>query len=183
MKKKLTETLKQNDLELVVSDRIHVDEYKSKMGNDEDIVVLSFKTMNKEPGMDLVDFIEKGFEFVLDADVSSGELGEGDYLVFVELERTPGVIDQIIKIVDELQNLTGIKLSEYKVSYGKSVKKYPLKKDVLEQLIPLTAEAYLQQFPPKDDMDPVRTAAGIPEKTTAPINDWTEGLRVAGGIK
>ena len=61
------------DLNRLVHNELHIDEYKSKMGTDEDVCVISFKVSGKEPGADLVSFIEKGYDFVLDADVSSGE--------------------------------------------------------------------------------------------------------------
>ena len=40
----LNEGLEQHDLKRLVHPELHVDEYKSKMGKDEDIVVLSFKS-------------------------------------------------------------------------------------------------------------------------------------------
>jgi hypothetical protein len=92
----LNENLKTHDLIDLVSHRVHIDEYKSKMGSDSDVVVLSFKVKGKEPGLDLVDFIEKAYPFVLDADVSSGELDDGEYLVFVELERRSRVVEQML---------------------------------------------------------------------------------------
>ena len=69
----LNENLEHNDLKRLVHPELHIDEYKSKMGDDSDVCVVSFKVSGKEPAADLVSFIEKGYEFVLDADVSSGE--------------------------------------------------------------------------------------------------------------
>ena len=67
-------SLRANDLRDLVRDIFEVDSYKSKMGEDKDVSVLSFEVDVKEAAEDLVNFIEKGFEFVLDADVSPGEL-------------------------------------------------------------------------------------------------------------
>lgn len=61
------------------------------MGKDEDVVVISFKVKDKFPAIDLMEFIEKGYTFVLDADMSSGEERDGTYSVFVELERSKDV--------------------------------------------------------------------------------------------
>ena len=88
----LSEGLEQGDLDRLVHRKLHVDEFKSKMGSDADIIVLSFKVDGKEPARDLMNFIERGYEWILDADISSGELDDGQYLVFAELERDP--IDQ-----------------------------------------------------------------------------------------
>lgn len=181
--KKLTEGLRQNDLVDTISDRIHIDEYKSKMGRDEDIVVVSFKSYSKEPGLDLADFFEKSYDFVLDADVSSGEIGDGDYLVFVELERSPKVIEQILKMVEESTNATGVEMKDMKFRYGKSIKKYDLTPENLEALVPTTADAYLSKFPSNDEVDQMQDLAGIPVESKAPRNEWTDGWRILGGIK
>ena len=59
----LKENLEKGDLKRLVNPEIHIDEYKSKMGDDADIVVLSPKVKGKEPSTDLVNFIEKGYDF------------------------------------------------------------------------------------------------------------------------
>ena len=87
LRPKLFEGLRGGDLEGLVSDRFTVDQYKSKMGNDADILVMAFKVTDKFPATDLMEFIEKGYPYVLDADMSTGEEKDGEYRVFVELER------------------------------------------------------------------------------------------------
>jgi len=68
----LRESLEHGDLKRLVHDELHVDEFKSKLGDDHDVVVVSFKVAGKEPANDIVSFVEKGYEWVIDADVSSG---------------------------------------------------------------------------------------------------------------
>ena len=58
----ITEGLEANDLKRLVHNELHIDEFKSKMGRDEDVVVISFKVTGREPAEDLVNFIEKGYE-------------------------------------------------------------------------------------------------------------------------
>ena len=43
----LREGLEQNDLKRLVHDEMHIDEFKSKLGRDEDVVVISFKVKVK----------------------------------------------------------------------------------------------------------------------------------------
>ena len=76
----LFEGLEQGDLKRLIHPELHIDEFKSKLGDDADVVVASFKVDNKEPANDLVNFIEKGYDWVLDADVSSGEMDDGSYI-------------------------------------------------------------------------------------------------------
>ena len=195
--KLLRENLEQGDLKRLVHNELHIDEYKSKMGTDEDVCVISFKVAGKEPGADLVSFIEKGYDFVLDADVSSGEKEGGDYLVFVELQRSEELPTQIIAIMNDLMNLTEQKIEDWRVRYYKSTTDNELTPDVLADIIPLTSEAYDAKYgkddeeeiidtEPEDitkDLDAMRSAAGVPVTTTAPKNEYTESLRVAAGIK
>ena len=75
------------DLEGRIEDTIHFDEYKPKMGRDDAIIVATFKVFGKQPAYDLENFIEKGYDWVIDAETSAGEISEGRYLVFVEAER------------------------------------------------------------------------------------------------
>jgi len=189
----LNENLEHNDLKRLVHPELHIDEYKSKMGDDADVVVVSFKVSGKEPASDLVSFIEKGYEFVLDADVSSGEKEGGDYLVFVELERGAELPEQIITIMEDLMNLTDQDLSDWRVRYHKSSQDHDLTQESLESIIPLSPEAYSAKYDKEEDpeldhaeqeeLDQMKTAAGVPVTTTAPVNDFTESLRVAAGIK
>ena len=60
-KRTLRENLEQGDLMRLVNTSLHIDQYKSKMGDDADVCVISFKVNGKEPGNDMVGFIEKGF--------------------------------------------------------------------------------------------------------------------------
>ena len=195
--KLLRENLEQGDLKRLVHNELHIDEYKSKMGTDGDVCVSSFKVSGKEPGTDLVSFIEKGYDFVLDADVSSGEKEGGDYLVFVELQRSEELPEQIMAIMNDLMNLTEQKIEDWRVRYYKSTNDNELIPEVLADIIPLTSEAYDAKYgkddeeeiidtEPEDitkDLDAMRSAAGVPVTTTAPKNEYTESLRVAAGIK
>ena len=179
--KLLRENLEMGDLNRLIHNELHIDEYKSKMGTDEDVCVISFKVSGKEPGADLVSFIEKGYDFVLDADVSSGEKEGGDYLVFVELQRSEELPEQIMAIMNDLMNLTEQKIEDWRVRYYKSSQEKQLSLEALESLIPLTPKAYEKAHGPSE-IDHLKTAAGMDVDTKAPKNDYTESLRIAAGI-
>jgi hypothetical protein len=194
--KLLRENLEQGDLKRLVHNELHIDEYKSKMGDDADVCVVSFKITGKQPSADLVSFVEKGYDYVLDADVSSGEKEGGDYLVFVEFERTDELPKQIMQVMEDLMNLTEQELTNWRVRYYKSTEDHELTEDVLEQIISLTPEAYdikynrdeedLEAEPEQNitsELDQMKATAGVPVTTTAPVNDFTESLRVAAGLK
>jgi len=177
----INEGLEQNDLARLVHPELHIDEYKSKMGKDEDIVVLSFKVTGREPAEDLVNFIEKGYEWVLDADVSAGELDDGDYLVFVECDREPGAAENIVAMLKDILNLTSQKMSEWSVQIRSRPEKLELSADTIKNNVPLTTGAYQAQYG-KKGLDEMRTAAGVKVTTRAPVNDHTQSIRSLAGI-
>jgi hypothetical protein len=133
-------SLKSGDLVNMVDKVVEIDSYKSKMGNDEDIVVLSFTVLEDAPAKDLVNFIEKGYSFVLDAATSGGELDDGIYKVFVEIERDKHIAEQILELMDGIQKLTDN--NNYRFRYYRSFKSLPLNLENLQKEIPMTTEEY-----------------------------------------
>ncbi len=132
--------LHSNDLEYLVSNIFEIDSYASKMGSDQDVVVLSFTVEDHEPALDLVNFIERGYDFVLDADSTPGELKDGRYKVFVEMERNRHVPEQIMEILDGVQKLTGI--DNFKFRYYKSFQSIPVDEQTLAETIPTSKQDY-----------------------------------------
>lgn len=194
MNNSINENLEKGNLKRLVHPELHIDEYKSKMGSDADVCVVSFKVAGKEPSADLVSFVEKGYDWVLDADVSSGEKEGGDYLVFVELQRNENLPENIYRMMDEVMNLTDQKLVDWRLRYQKSTEDHEFSKENLAKLIPLSPEAYNAKFgseeeEPKDDkehqrdLDHMKATAGVKVDTKAPKNEYTESLRIAAGLK
>ena len=178
----LNEGLEQGDLARLIHPEIHIDEFKSKLGRDEDVCVVSFKVTGKEAALDLVNFIEKGYMWVIDADVSAGEMDDGDYIVFVECDRDGSVPENIIQLMEDLMNLTKQELSDWHLQYHTSGQTYPLSIETIERLVPTNADDYRKRFG-HEEIDKLKTAAGIDVTTKAPKNDFTESLRIAAGIR
>ncbi len=177
----LSEGLESGDLARLVHPELHIDEFKSKLGDDEDVIVLSFKVDSKEPAINLVSFIEKGYSWVVDADLSSGEMDDGSYIVYVEIDRNEEAPKNIIDLVEDILNLTDQKLSDWRVRYHKARKERELSLEALTELVPSTPEKYLQLYG-EQDLDQLKTAAGLPVDTKAPKNEYTESLRNLAGI-
>ena len=76
----LLEGLKYKDLDGMMKPTVHVDEFASKMGDDDDVIVISFFVRDLGAAKDLVSWFEKGYDFVLDADRSPGEIKPNRYL-------------------------------------------------------------------------------------------------------
>jgi len=140
----INEGLRPKDLENLVFPIFEVDSFKSKMGEDPDVCVISFYVKERQPARDMMEFIEKGFNFVLDADVSSGENNKGDYHVFVELNRTPKIVKQIEDVIYGLKKLTGI--DSWKFKYHKSKDILEVSKENLSKNIPLSPKLYEERI-------------------------------------
>ena len=136
----LNEGLRPLDLEDLVYPVFEIDTFKSKMGEDKDVVVLTFQAKDRFPARDMMEFIEKGYSFVLDADVSSGENAKGEYSVFVEIERTPRLAEQIKEITYGIKKLTGI--NEWRFRYYKDREMYEASEENLKKVVPSSAAMY-----------------------------------------
>lgn len=137
----LSEGLKTKDLNDLVKPVFEVDAYKSKMGDDENVVVLSFEVTGHQAALDLVDFVEKGYNFVLDADTSNGEDDDGNYKVFVEIERGRKIGEQINELMYGVTELTGHR--DWKFRYYKDYHSQPLREI---GNIPSSAEDYQKKM-------------------------------------
>lgn len=180
----LNEGLEIGDLSRLVDSRVTVDEYKSKIGKDEEIVVLAIRVQGKNPALDLVNFVEKSYEWIIDADASSGELNDGNYMVFIELDRDDNVPDNLVQLFKDLVNLTGIPEDEWLLSVQKPHATAKVDREEIAKLIPLSAQDYLiRQRSRTTEIDSLKTAAGVKVETRAPKNDFTESLRIAAGIR
>ena len=180
----LSEGLEAEDLAHLVDTVVTVDEYKSKMGSDEEVCVLSFKVQGKDPARDLVSFIEKSYDWVLDADASSGELDDGTYLVFVEIDREADMISNLTVMFDDLERLTGLGAHDWVIKTVKPKQEGDISAESLRKMIPTSPSEYRsRERGLRDDIDKLKIAAGVRVDTQAPKNDFTESLRIAAGIR
>lgn len=151
------------------------------MGEDADVMVLSIKAYEKKAAEDLMNFIERGYEWVLDADISTGELDDGDYLVFIELERRPSAVKYIVELIEDIVNLTNQKFSEWKFQYQKNNTEYPIDERKLRAVVPLTPDQYIEKYDQDEmyakELEQMRESARISIKKKAVVNDHTNRLR------
>ena len=136
----INEALRPADLRYLVSNVFEIDSYTSKMGNDRDVSVISFNVTSKEAAQDLESFIEKGYKFVLDADVSPGEIKEGKYKVFVEMERDKDIGKKIVEILDGVKKLADN--DDFKFRYYRSFRSKSADIEALLDAVPTTPEQY-----------------------------------------
>lgn len=133
-------SLKKEDLKFMMHEIFEIDSYASKMGSDEEIVTLSFSLKEKDPAKDLVKFIESGYNFVLDADITAGEQHDGTYKVFVEIERDRHIAENVFELLDGIKKLSGV--NNYKFRYYKSFKSNDATLENLNETIPKNSNEY-----------------------------------------
>jgi len=180
----ITESLNYLDMEGQMTSYLSIDEYAAKMGEDKDIITLTFTVKSESVGEDLVSWFERGYSFVLDASVSDGELEPGKYLVFVEMERRSWSAGNIIRLIEELQTLTGYALKDWTVNINGE--DYPLELPLLKDLVILNPGEYKETVTDEveDDLNEMRLAAGLDHKSSALVNKDTyiKDLQAAAGI-
>lgn len=140
----ISEGLKAGDLEGVVHKRFSVDQYKSKMGNDRNIMVLAFVVDSLAPAKDLERFAETGYKGVMDADATPGTMADGKHRVFIEFERKEGVDKEIHKFLEDLKKLTNIEQFEF--TYHKRTVPFEASAKNIADVLPLTPIAYTQKI-------------------------------------
>ncbi len=138
----VNEGLKAGDLEGVISNRFSIDQYKSKMGEDKNIMVLTFTVDGQAPAKDLERFAETGYRSVLDADATPGSMEDGKHKVFIEFARRPEVVSEIMTFLDDLKKLTNIEEFEY--TYHKGENPTMVSAGTMSETIPTTPEDYEQ---------------------------------------
>lgn len=113
----LNENIKHNDLEDLISNVVSIDQFKSKLGDDDKVVVIAFEISDKDPAQDLSQFLETGHD-ALDVDISPGPNDEGKYKVFIELERNQKLFSRIEKILNDVMRvdnqISSFKFTSYK---------------------------------------------------------------------
>lgn len=181
-------SIEHGDLKRLIHNEIHLDEFTSKMGPDSEVVVLTFKVKGKAPADDLCGFIEIGYDWVLDADISPGEMDDGSYIVFVELARDQKLSARVVELCQDISvNLMQDKIQNLRARYRDSTREFAVDEGSIQHMVPDSSAEYLRKYPKPEkssaqQLDSLKTAAGIKVNTKAPNNKYTKSLRVAAGI-
>lgn len=158
----LSEGFDYHDLEGIIIPTVSVDEYVAKMGDNSDIVTVTFMLKSEQAAKDLSGWFEKGYDFVLDAKVSDGELAPGKYLLFVEMNRRRSVPERIVDMLDGLETLTNFKLSDWTIVVDDE--EYPADVDSLSSAIITSPHEYRIQKEKEDELNEMRQIAGLRNK-------------------
>jgi len=174
----LFESLEYKDLEGMMKPTIHVDEFTTKMGDDDDIIVVSFFVRDEQAAKDLMQWFEKGYDFVLDADKSPGEIKPNRYLVYIEIRRRSTAGGNVEQILHDLTTLTEFKKDDWTMHYND--KEYPFSRDTFDTVVPLSPKEYRKKF--ETEMNEMRVAAGLETKQIYERDNLMKSIQSAAGI-
>lgn len=184
----INESLDYMDMKGQVDDVITVDEYSAKMGSDKDIVTLTFTVKSKLAAEDLVTWFERGYDWVLDASVSDGELEPGKWLVFVEMDRRSKVPNRIITLLEDLETLTDLKLKDWTVTVEGDDCEAD-EESIREKMI-LNPNEYKEQeeeteeteVEVDDELNEMRIRAGLDVKTSYVEDEYIKNIKAMAGM-
>ena len=174
----LFESLEYKDLEGLMKPTVHVDEFSSKMGDDDDIITLSFFLRDNQAAKDLMSWFEKGYDFVIDADKSPGEIKPNRYLVYVEMRRRSTAGANVETLLDDLSTLTEFSKDDWTMHYND--KDYEFSRDTFDSVVPLSPKEYRKRF--ESEMNEMRVAAGLPTKQIYERDAAIRSIQSAAGI-
>ena len=158
-RKIINEGLDYLDMVDQIEPTVSVDEYAAKMGKDSDIVTLAFVVKSEAAGNDLVDWFERGYDWILDSSLSEGELSPGKYLVFVEMKRRTKVPERIVELIDDLETLTELTINDWTISIDEE--EYDADPEVLKQVITISPHEYRVEEENQEDLNEMRRRAGL----------------------
>jgi hypothetical protein len=174
----LNEGLGYKDLEGIMKPTIHIDEFSSKMGEDSDVIVVSFFVRDRQAAKDLTSWFEKGYDFVLDADTSPGEIKPNRYLVYLEMRRRNAAPKQIEEILGDLGTLTYYEPNDWVMVYKK--RRHEWSPETFAELVPLTPNEYRERT--EGELNEMRVAAGIATKDVYRRDAGMRAIQAAAGI-
>jgi hypothetical protein len=158
-KKIINEGLDYLDMVDQIEPTVSVDEYAAKMGKDSDIVTLAFIVKSEAAGNDLVDWFERGYDWILDSSISEGELSPGRYLVFVEMKRRTKVPERIVELIEDLETLTDLTVNDWDVKIDG--KDYTADPEILKQHITISPHEYREENEDQEGLNEMRRRAGL----------------------
>lgn len=178
----LNESLDYLDMEGQLSDKVTIDEYAAKMGKDKDVVTITFKTNSKLAAKDLTSWFERGYDWVLDASVSDGEIEPGKYLVFVEIQRRSKVPSRIIQLLSDLETLTGFELADWNIDIDGE--KVDADESALRNAIICNPNEYeeVKEIDSEEEINEFRELAGLETKTVYEDDEYTRNLKAMAGM-
>jgi hypothetical protein len=161
-----------------VEQQVHLPGMDAARGDRHHAAQARPRLVDKQAARDLMSWFEKGYDFVLDAEVSPGEVKSGRYLVYVEMRRRTAAARNTFELLDDLSTLTEFEPKDWMVHY--EGKKFLFSEEDFSKVVALTPDAY--RVAHEKDLNEIREAAGLPTKKLYAVKPDLEELQRAAGI-
>lgn len=154
-------TVKYGEMVNLVNATISIDQYKPKIGEANETVVVAFEVSQEGAASDLSNLIETDIVESLDVDVSQGPNNNGNYMVFVEFQRNKKLHTSIAEMMKIVANVTTI--TEWQFEYYKGDGAVDLNEDNLKSSVLDNQQEYVLKYsqPKNEDLNRVKQLAGI----------------------
>ncbi len=137
-------TVKYGEMVNLVQPTLSIDQYKPKIGEASETVVVAFEVANENAANDLSNLIETDITEQLDVDVSQGPNSDGNYLVFVEFDRNNKLHESIMGIMKVVSGVTDI--TEWTYNFYKGEDARELNEENLSETVLDNKEQYVLKY-------------------------------------
>ena len=135
MTTQISEGLHFEEMQGLVDSVVSIDQYKPKIGDNADTVVVALTVQYEKPASDLSNFIETGISEHLDVESSPAPNSDGVYKVFVEFERSPKLYKKIREMLEGINKITSDKgnweFTAYKLDDPRTLDEERFNRDVI----------------------------------------------------
>lgn len=136
-KEQLAESLRQNDLEYLISPYVSVDQYTSKLS--EDNITIALFCNEREVASDLLDFLEKMyFVEIRDIEISDSLTEDNKYILYVEFDRNQQFPKILVDVIDSINFLINKDIKDWKFVSFNMAKKLPVSVEAITRYVRLT---------------------------------------------
>lgn len=136
-KQQLDEALRENDLEHLISPYVSIDQYTSKIS--EDNLTIAFFCNERDVASDLSDFLEKMyFMEIRDIEVSETMTEDNKYILYVEFDRNQQFPKILIDVLDSISFLINKEVKDWQFKSFNMKDKMPVSIDAIKKFVRLS---------------------------------------------
>ena len=184
MVKVLNESLRQNDLEFLVSPYVSVDQYTSKIKSDN--ITIAFFCNQLEVAQDLVDFLERLYPIeISDIEIAETLTEDNKNIVYVELERNQMFPKILIDIIDSINFLINCEIDDWDfITFGMKDKQ-KLSYEAIEKnvrLVPLELQPTVIKKEPEEKPEEEKKEEEVKEESVQYSKDGITRTYLDEGI-
>lgn len=165
--------LRENDLKYTVLKKLSFDEFEPKTGDEKDVAVLGFYTTTESAANDLYNFLGGSIVENRDLEVSPNPDIDGYYMVFVEIDRSEEMLDNVKMLVNEVEKVSGDLPWQIKTPYIDQ----PVSLDEAESIIQVDPTNYFTAAEYKERLEAELNKANLESDLEDRNNQIMEFLR------